>query len=164
MHAKASPVNDAKTPCPKRTVFLVLDNIRSMENVGAIFRSCDGAGVKKLILCGITPRPPRREISKTALGATESVDWEYYENTADAITQLKSQGIQTVALELTEQSVNYQNFDYNDPVAVVAGHETEGVSQEVLGLCDAAVFIPMRGKAQSLNVATSAGIILYHIT
>lgn len=144
-------------------LYIVLDNIRSAHNVGAIFRTADGAGVTKIFLCGITATPPHKEITKTALGTIDNVPWEYYEKTVDAIKALKEQGIQVIALEQTEQSVNFKEFKYNNAVTIVAGNEIDGVSPEVLDICDGIVDIPMRGVAKSLNVATSTGIMLYHI-
>jgi tRNA G18 (ribose-2'-O)-methylase SpoU len=148
----------------KPDIYLILDNIRSMYNVGAIFRTCDAAGVKKLYLCGITATPPRKEIEKTALKTIDFVDWEHCESTRELVSKLKSEGVSIIALEQTDKSLDYTEFDYQKPLAIIIGHETEGISQEVLDLCDFSVEIPMRGIANSLNVATAAGIILYKAT
>lgn len=148
---------------PRNQVFLILDNIRSMYNVGAIFRTADATRVEKLYLCGITARPPRKEIEKTALKTIEFVPWEYQKDTKKLITKLKKCGVQIVALEQTNESKNYNNFSFQKPVAIIIGHEVDGVSDDILDLCDAAVEIPMQGISNSLNVATATGIILYHL-
>ncbi len=149
---------------PKADIYLILDNIRSMYNVGAIFRTADAAGIKKLYLCGITATPPRKEIEKTALKTIDHIDWEYRESTKELVLKLKKEGINVVALEQTDQSLDYREFNYQKPLAIIIGHETEGISQEVLDLCDSSIEMPMHGIANSLNVATAAGIILYKAT
>jgi len=149
---------------PKQDIYLILDNIRSMYNVGAIFRTADAAGIKKLYLCGITATPPRKEIEKTALKTTDYVDWEYYKSTKELVLKLKEKGIRIIALEQTDKSISYHTFSYNKPLAIIIGHETEGIEQEILDICDHSIDIPMRGIANSLNVATAAGIILYKAT
>ena len=148
---------------PRSPVFLILDNIRSMYNVGAIFRTADAARIKKLYLCGITATPPRKELEKTSLKTIDFVPWEYYNDAKNIIKILKSQGVQIVALEQTDSSVDFRSFNYQKPVAIIIGHETNGVSDKLLPLCDAIVEIPMLGIANSLNVATATGIILYHL-
>ncbi|MEI8060871.1 MAG: RNA methyltransferase [Candidatus Berkelbacteria bacterium] len=147
----------------RNQVYLILDNIRSMYNVGAIFRTADAALVEKLYLCGITATPPRKEIEKTALKTVDFVPWEKRDNTIELIKELKKQGIQVIALEQTNDSINYKNFDFQKPVAIIVGHEVDGVSDDLLQLCDGIVDIPMYGIANSLNVSTAAGIILYHL-
>lgn len=147
----------------RNEVYLILDNIRSMYNVGAIFRTADAARVKKMFLCGITATPPRKEIEKTALKTVDSVPWEYSNNIIDVINDLKSKKVQIVALEQTNQSVDYRQFNFKKPIAIIVGHETMGVDDKALGLCDASIEIPMYGVANSLNVATATGIILYQI-
>lgn len=147
----------------KNEIYLVLDNIRSMYNVGAMFRSAEGARVKKIYLCGITATPPREKIFKTSLGAVDWVDWEYCKSAKVLAEKLKVRKIQLVALEQTDSSVHYKKAKYKRPVAIVVGHELKGVSNDVLKLCDLCVEIPMYGRANSLNVATSAGIILYEV-
>lgn len=146
-------------------VYLILDNIRSMYNVGAIFRTADATRIKKLYLCGITATPPRKEIEKTALKTIDppagGVPWEYREDTISVTKELKNLRTQIIALEQTDQSIDYRKFDYKKPVAIIIGNEVNGINQEVLNLCDAAVEIPMQGIANSLNVATAAGIILF---
>lgn len=149
---------------PRDEVYLILDNIRSMYNVGAIFRTADATRIKKLYLCGITATPPRKEIEKTALKTIEYVPWEYRNDIKRLIEELKNQGIQIVALEQTNESIDYKKFNFKKPVAIIIGNEVEGVNQEVLDHCDAAVEISMLGIANSLNVATATGIILYYLT
>ena len=147
----------------KNEIYLVLDNIRSMYNVGAIFRSAEGARVKKIYLCGITATPPREKIFKTSMGAVDWVDWEYCNSSSSVVRRLKKEGVQIVALEQTDTSVHYKKAKYKRPIAIVVGHELKGVSNDVLKLCDLCVEIPMYGRANSLNVATSAGILLFEI-
>lgn len=148
-------------------VYLLLDNIRSMENVGAIFRTADGAGVDKLYLCGITPKPPRREIDKTALGAVDTVKWEYHEDIKALIRELKKKGVFTIAVEQDKHSLPYNkirdNFLSNllEQTAFIVGNETEGISQEILDLADVIAEIPMKGKKNSLNVSVATGIVLF---
>lgn len=147
----------------RNPVILILDNIRSMYNVGAIFRTADAVRVEKIYLCGITATPPRKEIEKTALKTVDFVPWEHRDNTIDVIKELKNKGVQTIALEQTDSSINYKDFDFQKPVAIILGHEVDGVSDDLLDICDAAVEIPMHGIANSLNVATATGIVLYHL-
>jgi tRNA G18 (ribose-2'-O)-methylase SpoU len=135
-----------------------------MENVGSIFRTCDAAGVTKLILTGITPRPPRKEIDKTALGAVDTVEWEGEENLELRIFNLKNEGFKIVALEQDSRSIPYTEFIKNDqPVALIVGSETEGVQKEILDLCNEIIEIPMYGEKNSLNVSVATGIALYRI-
>ena len=142
---------------------IILDNIRSVYNVGSIFRTADSTGCAKLYLCGMTPTPDNPKMKKTALGATDSVPWEYYNTTVDAINQLRitNNGLRVVAIELTEKSKHFQKIEYSDPVALIFGHEKRGVSQIVLEMCDDFVMIPMGGVKESLNVATTAGILMF---
>lgn len=145
-------------------IYLILDNIRSMENVGSIFRTCDAAGVSKLILTGITPRPPRKEIDKTALGAVDTVEWESEENLEFIIYNLKKQGFKIIALEQDSRSIPYTEFQSDDvSVALIVGSETEGVQEEILDLCDTIIEIPMHGEKNSLNVSVATGIALYQL-
>lgn len=145
----------------RNPIFALLDNIRSLYNVGAIFRTSDAILLEKVFLCGITGFPPRREISKTALGAEEIVPFEYREDAVEAIKELKDQGVKIVAVELAEGSVPYVEAEYDFPVCFVFGHEVEGISDEVMEVVDMAVDLPMLGRANSLNVATCYGIIMY---
>ena len=148
---------------PRRPVRVLLDNIRSMYNVGSIFRTSDAAGVEKIYLCGITSKPPRAEIHKAALGAEQSVPWEYYQNPVDVVQQLKSEGFRIVVLEHTDLRLNYHQVEYETPLCLVIGHEVTGVSDEVVALADMAVEIPMFGVKQSLNVSVAYGIAIYEI-
>jgi tRNA G18 (ribose-2'-O)-methylase SpoU len=143
---------------------LVLDNVRSMNNVGSLFRTADAFKVGKIFLCGLTATPPHREIHKTALGATESVNWEYVKETHEAILVLKNVDYQIVVVEQTTQSVYLQNFQpkKDTKYAFIFGNEAFGVSDEVLPLCDIGLEIPQFGTKHSFNIVVSAGIVLWH--
>ncbi len=148
----------------KLPVNVVLNNIRSNYNVGSIFRSSDGAMIDKLYLCGYTPSPPKKEILKTALGSTESVQWEYVKNPIDIVAKLKEQGIKIAALEQTNQSIPYYQMSENIfPLCLIIGNEITGVSQELIDLCDFAIDIPQYGIKQSLNVAVAYGIAIFEL-
>ena len=148
----------------KFPIILILDNIRSLHNVGAIFRTAEACNVEKIYLTGICGKPPRKEISKTALGAEKVVEWEYKKSILDLIRDLQKQGYFLVAAELNQRSINFKKADYKFPLALIVGHEREGISDEILDLVDLIVEIPMLGvHAKSLNVATSCGIILYEM-
>jgi tRNA G18 (ribose-2'-O)-methylase SpoU len=143
-------------------IVVLLDNIRSLYNVGSIFRTSDGARIAKLILCGYTPQPPRKEIEKTALGATKSVPWEYFNDAYAAIAALKSQGIRICVLEHTDKSVPYYSLIRdNFPLCLVIGNEITGVSKGIIAQADMSVEIPMFGIKQSLNAAVAYGIALF---
>ena len=147
---------------PRFPIYAMADNIRSLYNVGSIFRSSDGAMIQKLFLTGYTPHPPRKEIDKTALGATHSVPWEHHKNPMDAVTELKARGIKLCVLELTTKSRPYYELTPADfPLCVVVGNEITGVSKEIIDAADMAIDIPMFGHKQSLNVAVAYGIVLY---
>lgn len=143
---------------------VLLNNIRSMHNVGSVFRTSDGAGIDHVYLCGYTPYPPRKEISKTALDADENVSWSYHLNVIDLIKKLKKENVEIVALELTENSVDYREFKPSQNTCLILGHETEGVSEEILSLCDKVIKLPMRGKKESLNVSVAYGVAAYELT
>ncbi len=149
----------------KHEIYLVLDDILDTYNIGSIFRLADAVAAKKVILCKGSATPPNHRIKKASINTTEIVDWEYFENTADAINNLRSkvENLQVVAIELTDSSFPYDTFNYQMPIALVVGHETDGVSKEVLDLCDAAVSLPMFGINISLNVMVSLGIVLYQV-
>lgn len=148
----------------KRTpLYIIFENVRSMHNIGAMFRTSDGALVEKIFLTGITPCPPKKEIDKSALGATDVVPWEYCADVSVPIENLKSKGVSIIALELARQSVPYFKFQYKFPMCLVVGNEVDGISQNLLNMCDAAIDIPMLGRANSLNVATAYGIAVYEI-
>ena len=141
----------------------VLNNIRSLYNVGSLFRTADGAGLEKLWLCGITGIPPSPQISKTALGAEKSIPWEFHARARNCIEHLKAEGWQIVLLEQTPQSLPYSEFCPKERVCLVVGNEVSGVEEDLLPLCDQAIEIPMSGLKISLNVAVAFGIAAYHI-
>jgi 23S rRNA (guanosine2251-2'-O)-methyltransferase len=148
----------------KRTpIYVIADNIRSLYNVGAIFRTSDGILAEKIYLCGMTGIPPRKEIEKTSLGACETVPWEYREKTVSIIRELKQKGVQIVALELTDSSENYAEAEFKFPCALIVGHEINGINDDIMPYVDKAIDIPMLGRANSLNVATAFGIAAYQI-
>ena len=148
----------------KLPVYIVLNSIRSNYNVGSIFRTSDGAMIEKLYLCGYTPYPPKKEIMKTALGATESVKWEYVKDPKEVIHYLRSEGIKIGALELTDSSFPYYQLTKDIfPLALVIGNEITGVSQELLDICDFSIEIPQYGIKQSLNVAVAYGVALFEL-
>ena len=147
----------------KYPITVVLDNIRSMNNVGSIFRTCDAFNVEKLYLCGITATPPQKEIAKTALGATNSVAWEYAEDVVALARRLKTEGYAIILAEQTDGSVMLQDFDFAKygKIALFVGNEVFGISDGLLPVCDAAVEIPQHGTKHSLNVAVATGIVLW---
>lgn len=145
----------------KTQIVALLHNIRSLHNVGSIFRTSDGAGVRKLFLCGETGYPPRPEIAKTALGAEESVPWEYWMDAVECVAKLKKEGVRIVGLELTPHSVDYRDVVARGPVCLVVGNEVAGLPAELLALCDEYMQIPMRGEKESLNVSVAFGIAAY---
>lgn len=147
----------------KNPVTVVLDNIRSMYNVGSVFRTCDAFNAEKLYLCGITACPPHKEINKTALGATESVAWEHIEDAATLLQQLKRSGYKILAVEQVDESQRLQKFDFSvaGKIALVLGNEVFGVDDRLLPLCDGAIEIPQFGTKHSLNVSVAAGIVLW---
>ncbi len=146
-------------------IHIVLDNIRSAFNVGSIFRSADGAGsVKKIYLCGMTTDIDNPKLDKTALGATEMIPSEHYDTTMEAVDELKERGIPIYSVELTQDAQDFQKIEYPPKIALVFGHEKRGVTQDILDKVEKKIYIPMRGKKESLNVANCASIILYEIT
>jgi len=147
----------------RNPITVVCENIRSLYNVGSIFRTMDGIRGEKLYLCGYTGHPPRKEIDKVALGAVESVPWEYERDTFKVINRLKGEGVKIIALEHTDISLDFQKFQYKFPLAVVLGNEYDGISDEIVKHCDYSVEIPMHGIKQSLNVATAFGVIAYEV-
>lgn len=144
-------------------ITLILHNIRSLHNVGSLFRTADGAGVKKIFLTGFTGCPPRKEIHKTALGAEEHVEWEHHWELETVLTTLKSQGVQIVGVESAAQSQHYLRIDYAPAVAFILGNEVWGVEPEIMEQVDQLVQIPMYGIKESLNVAVCGGILLYGV-
>ena len=149
---------------PKTPLVIILDNIRSQNNIGSIFRTCDAFLIRKLYLCGITATPPHKEIHKTALGATDSVHWDYCDDTLKVVKKLKNEGYVVLAAEQTDKSIFLQDYCIQDDkaYALVFGHEMRGVDQTVIDECNGAVEIPQFGTKHSLNVAVSAGILIWH--
>jgi len=148
----------------KKPIVVVMDNIRSMHNVGSVFRTSYAFLVGGICLGGFTPQPPHRDIHKTALGATESVDWWYYEQTIQAVLDLKSKGFKVYAIEQTQGSISLEKFEKSEqPMAFVFGNEVEGVSNEVLQACDGAIEIPQYGMKHSLNISVAAAIVLWEM-
>lgn len=149
----------------KFPVVIVLDNIRSHHNVGSVFRTADAFLIEKICLCGITPVPPHRDIRKTALGATDSVEWSYYSTTVEAIRDLKEKGYKILGVEQAVESVKLQDFKtgHGEKYALVFGHEVKGIDQKVLDLCDVCIEIPQFGTKHSFNISVSAGIVLWEI-
>ncbi len=147
----------------KLPVTVVLDNVRSMHNIGSIFRTSDGFAVEQIYLCGITAQPPHREIEKTALGATSSVNWAYFETPLQAIEQLRTDGYKIIAIEQAENSIMLNEFipDANEKYALIFGNEVNGVSDEVMKKIDICIEIPQFGTKHSFNVVVSAGIVLW---
>jgi 23S rRNA (guanosine2251-2'-O)-methyltransferase len=146
-----------------RRIRLMAHNVRSLWNVGAFFRTCDGLAIEHLHLTGYTGHPPRKEITKTAIGAEHWIPWDHHRDPMPIIEMLKEDGWQIVALEITANAVDVTTFTPSDKVLLVAGHELTGVPEPILQLADATVFIPMRGKKESLNVAVAAGIALHRL-
>ena len=146
-----------------KELVLVLPNIRSRFNVGSIFRTADGAGVKKIYLCGITPTPPHDKIAKVALGAETTVPWEYVRQTAPLLKKLRVDGYHIVALEQTKFSIPYTALRPTGKIALVLGNEVTGLPKQWLKLCDTVIDIPMHGCKESLNVSVAAGVAIFHI-
>jgi len=144
-------------------VAVLLDNIRSLYNVGSFFRTADAAAIQKLFLCGITGKPPRKEISKTALGAEETVDWEHNLHAVELIHSLRSRDYEIAAVETSMHAVDLYDWTPRFPVCVAFGNELEGLQPEISALCDTHVRIPMLGAKHSLNVATAGGVVLYEL-
>ncbi|MBN2274163.1 MAG: RNA methyltransferase [Bacteroidales bacterium] len=149
----------------KIPVVVVLDNVRSLNNIGSVFRTCDAFLIESLFLCGITATPPHREIHKTALGATDAVNWSYFDKTNDALAQLRSEGYTLCAIEQTEKSIMLHHFrtEPGERYALVFGHEIHGVDQDIVNLCDLSIEIPQLGTKHSINIAVSAGIVLWEV-
>ncbi len=141
---------------------VVLNDIRSLYNVGSIFRTADGAGVEKLWICGITGHPPDTQITKTALGAEKEIPWEYRRDAREVLRELKSQGYRIVFLEQLAESIPYQDYRPSGPVCLVIGNEVSGVSEGLVSLCDETIEIEMAGLKNSLNVSVAFGVVAYH--
>jgi tRNA G18 (ribose-2'-O)-methylase SpoU len=146
----------------KIPLIVVLDNIRSLSNIGSVFRTADAFLVEAVWLCGITAKPPHREIHKTALGSTESVEWKYYDTTSEAVMELRRLGFKIIGIEQTDKSVLLPEFEPEGKTAIIFGNEVEGVENEIVDLCDTCVEIPQHGTKHSLNVSVCAGIVIWH--
>ena len=149
----------------KTPLIIVLDDIRSLHNIGSVFRTADAFLIEKIYLCGITATPPNKEIHKTALGATETVAWEHHENVLAVIEKLRAENVITFAIEQVESAIFLQDFDIQKEkkYALVFGNEVHGVSQEAVALCDGCIEIPQLGTKHSLNIAVSAGIVVWDL-
>ena len=148
----------------KTPINVILDDIRSLNNVGSVFRTSDAFCIKKIFLCGITPRPPHREIQKTALGSTESVDWEYRESVLELIKELKNKGVQIASIEQTENKVFLNEFQNPEQeIALIFGNEVNGVNQDAINESDLVIEIPQIGTKHSFNISVSCGIVLWDI-
>ncbi|HRO41472.1 MAG TPA: RNA methyltransferase [Flavipsychrobacter sp.] len=156
-------VGEAKTS-EKHSIILILDDIRSMHNVGAAFRTADAFAAEAIYLCGYTPTPPHREIHKTALGATDSVAWKHFSTTTDAITEAKNKGYKVFAIEQAHNSIQLHEMNWKkEPLAVVFGNEVTGVNDEALKLVDGVIEIPQWGAKHSLNISVSVGVVLWEL-
>ncbi|SEC43558.1 SpoU rRNA Methylase family protein [Tenacibaculum sp. MAR_2009_124] len=149
----------------KTPIIVVLDNIRSLNNIGSVFRTADAFLIEKIYLCGITATPPNKEIHKTALGATESVTWEYVESSVELVNQLKNDGVVVASIEQAENSTILDTFtpDNSKKIAVVFGNEVKGVQQEVVSNSDVCIEIPQLGTKHSLNISVSCGVVLWDL-
>ncbi|AUS04981.1 RNA methyltransferase [Pseudotamlana carrageenivorans] len=149
----------------KTPIIIILDNIRSLNNIGSVFRTSDAFLIEKIYLCGITAKPPHKDIHKTALGSTETVAWEYVENTIDLIEKLKTEGIKVASIEQAENATMLNDFtvENNTKYALVFGNEVKGVSQDVVSASDAIIEIPQFGTKHSLNISVSCGIVVWDI-
>lgn len=149
----------------KTPIILVLDDIRSLHNIGSVFRSADAFLIEKIVLCGITATPPNKEINKTALGATETVTWEHHSNVLEVIENLKKEDVIVLAIEQVESAIFLQDFeiDSEKKYALVFGNEVFGVSQEAVAMCDGCIEIPQLGTKHSLNISVSAGIVIWDL-
>lgn len=149
----------------KTPLIIILDNIRSLNNIGSVFRTADAFLVKKIYLCGITAQPPHKDIQKTALGATDSVDWEYAENTIDVVNNLQNEGVFVAAIEQAENATFLQDFtiEKNRTYALVFGHEVKGVQQEIVTKSNVVIEIPQHGTKHSLNISVSTGVVIWDL-
>ncbi len=158
-----SSTSEQREKVKKNPIYIILDNVLDTYNIGAIFRLADACSVEKVYLCGGTETPPNSRIKKASINTTEWVDWEYFADAKSAIYNLRSKidDLKVVAIEQAKGSVGYDKFNYKFPIALVVGHESDGVSKEVLDMCDGIVELPMFGVNVSLNVMVSLGIVLY---
>lgn len=150
----------------KLPVVIVLDNVRSAYNTGSVFRTCDGFSISKISLCGITSQPPHREIHKTAIGAENTVEWDYFEETKTCLEQLKTAGYRIIGIEQTtsSHSLSELKWESGTKIGIVLGNEVDGLSENIMNLCDEFIEIPQFGTKHSLNVSVAAGIVLWELT
>jgi tRNA G18 (ribose-2'-O)-methylase SpoU len=149
---------------PKHSIIIILDEVRSMHNVGSVFRTCDAFAIQSLYLCGYTPTPPHRDIQKTALGATETVAWQHFPTTLDAVEHAAQLGYKIVAVEQVHNSqMLHQNSLQNEKIALVFGNEVTGVQDDILAKAEACLEIPQWGSKHSLNISVSVGIVLWEL-
>ena len=149
---------------PRVPISILIENIRSVHNVGSIFRSADGFGAEKIYLTGYTAHPPREDLHKTALGAEDAVPWEYFENPMDAVKKIKKKGMSLILIEQTKQSQSIYEIEWKFPLCFIVGNEVSGVSEELSSLSDIQVELPMRGVKQSLNVSVAVGVAGYEFS
>ena len=149
----------------KTPLIIILDNIRSLNNIGSVFRTSDAFLIEKIYLCGITATPPHKDIHKTALGSTDTVDWEYVDNTIELVKKLKAENVKICAIEQAERAIMLNNFkvETNTKYALVFGNEVKGVSQDVVNKSDAVIEIPQFGTKHSLNISVSAGVVIWDV-
>ena len=149
----------------KTPIIIILDNIRSLNNIGSVFRTADAFRIEKIYLCGITAQPPHRDIQKTALGATESVEWEHRENAEELVAELQSNKVPVYAVEQVEKSIPLDQFqpNMNGCTAIVLGNEVDGVQQEIIDICDGTIEIPQIGTKHSLNISVCNGIVIWDL-
>ncbi|WP_179344229.1 RNA methyltransferase [Winogradskyella ursingii] len=149
----------------KSPIIIILDNIRSLNNIGSVFRTSDAFLIEKIYLCGITATPPHNDIRKTALGSTETVDWEYVDTTVDLVEKLKNEGIKICSIEQAENATMLNNFkpQPNQKYAFVFGNEVKGVSQKIVNISDAVIEIPQYGTKHSLNISVSCGVVVWDV-
>ena len=155
--------SDAVTQ-PKNPIIIIMDDIRSMHNVGSVFRTADAFAISNIYLCGYTPTPPHRDIHKTALGATETVSWKHFANTKEAVMAAREQGHKVFAIEQAHDSTALNHFNWqSEQIALVFGNEVNGVNEEVLSIVDGVIEIPQWGAKHSLNISVSAGVVLWEL-
>ncbi len=149
----------------RQELYIILDNVLDTYNIGSIFRLADAVGAKKILLCEGSETPPNSRIQKSSIGTWQWVDWEYYDSTAKAIEnlKLKTKNLKVIAVELDDNAIDYTKADYSLPIALVVGHESDGISREILDMCDTIVQLPQLGINKSLNVMVSLGIVLYEV-
>lgn len=162
-HQKILNRQQEKLKVARLPFVVVLNDLRSLHNVGSIFRTCDAVGVKKLWLCGITGYPPNKQLCKTSLGAEDCVNWEYAPDTISVLKRCKDEGYQIVFLEQMETSRQYIDYDLKQPVCLVVGNEISGIDEDLIPLCDTALEIEMMGIKNSLNVSVAFGVVAYHL-